>query len=192
MEVAIGSVDVMFAMLKMVSVGGSAQNNSTSALALVRCQKEMWSHTWAAISDVCKYDFQAPELALHLSQSLQSIYATPEGAAELQKAHNLSTLCLSIITLARPRMEKSVETDIPKTGNSADQLMLMRSILEFIEALKFNDNQSKSLLSSAMIQLSRLFPTACSDKSANVQNVFGISLLLSSAVCLFNFLCCVV
>lgn len=153
MEVAIGSVDVMFAMLKMVSVSGPTQNTSTSAIALARCQKEMWSHTWTAISDVCKYDFQAPELALHLSQSLQAIYGTPEGAAELQKAHNLSTLCLSIITLARPRLEKTPDSDIPKAGNSADQLMLTRSILEFIEALKFNDNQSRSLLTSAMVQL---------------------------------------
>jgi hypothetical protein len=153
MEVAIGSVDVMFAMLKMVSVSGSTQNTSTSALALAKCQKEMWSHTWTAISDVCKYDFQAPELALHLSQSLQAIYGTPEGATELQKAQNLSTLCLSIITLVRPRLEMAPDSDIPKAGNSADQLLLMRSVLEFIEALKFNDNQSRSLLSSTMVQL---------------------------------------
>jgi hypothetical protein len=161
MEVAIGSVDALFGMLKMVSVtsvspadhSSNSSSNNTSAIALQRSRKELWLHTWSAVADVCKYDFQAPELAMHLVQCFHNIYATPEGAAELQKAGNLSTLCLSIITLARPRLIQEDENDLPKKGNSADQLMLMRSIGDFVQALKYSDEQSRAILSSAMIQL---------------------------------------
>merc|ERR1711871_352253 len=46
MEVAIGSLDVMFAMLKVVSTSASEKTT-----------KSLWVKAWGAIYDVCRFDF---------------------------------------------------------------------------------------------------------------------------------------
>ncbi len=151
MEVAIGSLDVMFSMLKVVSTSASKISGGEMVESAT---KTLWIKAWEAIYDVCRFDFPAPELALHISQSLLAIYSADEdGSSELLRGTNLSTLCLALISIARPRMSRSEDSSVPNFGNEADQILLMRSIVEFAQALKNTDEQARAVISSALVQL---------------------------------------
>ena len=146
-EVAIASLDVMFAMLKIVSVGNFktySKANLKMDEATELCRNDLWQSTWTAVNDSAKFSGHSPDVSLHTCQNMISIY---EGAAEneFRNIKNLQDICDSVVTLGRSKANL-------KSNHIAD-MQLHRMILDFLKVLKPSNQESASLISSTFAEL---------------------------------------
>lgn len=156
-EVAVASFDVMFAMLKIVSETNFKTLVKKEGLTegIEMCRKDMWQSTWNAVTDAAKYNGQSSDLALHICQSILTIY-NESASQEFSYVQNLRSVCESLVTLARPRTSREGDST---PGNKADNrnkvtdMQLYRVITEFLKVLTPKNVESATLIASAIVEL---------------------------------------
>ncbi len=141
-EVALAAVDVLFSMMKMVSL--STSTNTSSIIGGTRAsgindsvdaeqhedgaikqdehvandataREDLWYMAWTSVKDISRFDAPSQELPFHICQQLSTLYS--QGLdGEFRYSENIRGLLDMITVLSRPRMILPV-----LDGNSVDQ-----------------------------------------------------------------------
>eukprot|EP01038_Epipyxis_sp_PR26KG_P012463 gene12463-16716_t len=141
LEVAVSGLDVMFSMLKLLTVQGMSNNRAISNSNLLDNTKEinpkneknekelsldamksfekiesnkqnLWKLTWVAIHDASFFACPSPELALAVGKSLYELFKSRIDH-EFRYSDNIRVLLEIVVTLSRPRLllTKDIEGD---------------------------------------------------------------------------------
>jgi len=153
-EVAVASFDVMFAMLKIVSETNFKTLVKKEQLAegIEACRKDMWQATWNAVTDAAKYNGQCSDLALHICQSIMTIF-NESANQEFSHMQNLRSVCELLATLARPRISSDGEGSAVGNRSKVTDMQLYRVIQEFLKVLTPKSVESATLIASAIVEL---------------------------------------
>lgn len=140
-EVALAAVDVLFSMMKMVSL--STSTNTASIIGGARssggadpaeteqsedgikqdehvandatAREDLWYMAWSSVKDISRFDAPSQELPFHICQQLSTLY-TQGLDGEFRYSENIRGLLDMITVLSRPRLILPV-----LDGNSTDQ-----------------------------------------------------------------------
>lgn len=152
-EVATGSLDVMFVMLKIVSTNGFdmlVKKGQVNANLGGSAREDLWKSTWEAVSDSAKFSCSNPDVALHICENLSVIYKDCSGNEFTQK-DNMNSLCESLVMLSRPRIESSaIGTD---EAFRPTDLQLHRLLVELIGDLELDNISTVTVLTSALTRI---------------------------------------
>ena len=141
-EVALAAVDVLFSMMKMVSlststntssiIGGPRANGINESLNVelhedgaikqdehvandATAREDLWYMAWTSVKDISRFDAPSQELPFHICQQLSTLYL--QGLdGEFRYSENIRGLLDMITVLSRPRMILPV-----LDGTGADQ-----------------------------------------------------------------------
>ena len=180
-EISLAAIDLLFAMLKTVSTPsttaatplqvtqsvGRADNskdekrrttelkaNDDLVAERETARDELWQATWQALRDAVSVRYLSAELALHMCQSLFSLYAS-NSDAEFRYSANIQILLEMVVVLSRPRLQKEVSSQLSIANNRSTvvEMQLQRAVMDLLKSIKTVDSLAFLSLVSCLCEL---------------------------------------
>lgn len=155
LEVSLAGLDLLFSMIKFVSISADIMKVPTDSEDFSNTQSTrelLWTHSWKALIETAYTYLPTINMTLHFCQNLSTLYSSSIDA-ELKYSQHIRDFLSMIAAVGRSRVVDNEPTAKSNPQDKAAELQLQRVIMELFGKLRSADTISLSAICSTMAEI---------------------------------------